>query len=275
MNAERFVSVVATRRYLFVIPTDSFPSGPRSDRRRYETLSQICGGFWCARAHRCARARGHHCVYVVGSLARIGPPADRVPFYWRQMKTFPALATLSVCAIVGRERGQLATPVDGRYGPMDPDELRPAIERLAREVDLEGAQYALGIPEGGYIPAYAFAVETGLRVALASVFQPSEPGVVSFIEEHDRPPISGKHVFGLSSGDHVIVVEDEVTSGQTIINCVRALRAAGIRCDQVATIYAVDDPAMRARVAAEGIRLHAASLCQADTSPMTRRATAT
>ena len=65
-------------------------------------------------------------------------------------------------------------------------------------------------------------------------------------------------------GDHVIVVEDEVSSGTTIVNCVRALRAAGIRCDQVATIYAADDPAMRARVAAEGIRLHAALLCQAD-----------
>ena len=148
---------------------------------------------------------------------------------------------------------------------MDPDDLRPAIAWLARAVDLECVQYALGIPEGGYIPAYAFAIETGLRVVLASVFQPDVPGVVSFIEEHDKPPISGKHVLGLSAGDHVIVVEDEVTSGQTIINCVRALRAAGIHCDQVATIYAADDPAMRARVATEGIRLHAASLCEPHT----------
>ncbi len=182
------------------------------------------------------------------------------------MKTSPAPVTLPVLEIVGRARAQLATPIDGRYGSMDPDDLRPAIAWLAREVDLEGVKYALGIPEGGYIPAYAFAVETGLRVVLASVFQPNVPGVVSFIEEHDLPPINGKHIHGLSAGDHVIVVEDEVTSGRTIINTVRALRAAGIRCDQVATIYAADDPEMRARVAAEGIRLHAASLCQADTN---------
>src|ERR1019366_10692710 len=75
---------------------------------------------------------------------------------------------------------------------------------------------------------------------------------------------SGRHF--ILHDDHVIVVEDEVTSGRTIINTVRALRAAGIRCDQVATIYAADDPEMRARVAAEGIRLHAASLCQADSN---------
>jgi adenine/guanine phosphoribosyltransferase-like PRPP-binding protein len=182
------------------------------------------------------------------------------------MKTTQAPITLSAVEIVGRARAQLATPVDGRYGAMDPAELRPAISWLARKVDLEGVKYALGIPEGGYIPAYAFAVETGLRVVLASVFQPNVPGVVSFIEEHDKPPISAKHFCGLNAGDHVIVVEDEVTSGRTIINCVRALRAAGIRCDQVATIYAVDDSAMRARVAAEGIQLHAASLCDADTN---------
>jgi adenine/guanine phosphoribosyltransferase-like PRPP-binding protein len=182
------------------------------------------------------------------------------------MKIPPPITTLSVRPIIGRARAQLATPVDGRYGPMNPDDLRPAIEWLAREIDLEGAEYALGIPEGGYIPAYAFAVETGLRVVLASIFQPNVPGLVSFTEEHDEPPISEKHFDGLSAGDHVIVVEDEVTSGRTIINCVRALRAAQIRCDQVATIYAADDPEMRARVAAEGIRLHVAWLCQADTN---------
>jgi orotate phosphoribosyltransferase len=171
---------------------------------------------------------------------------------------------LSVVPIAGRARGQLASPVDGRYGPLDPEHLRPAISWLARQVDLADARYALGIPEGGCIPAYAFAVETGVRVVLATIWQPSVPGVVSFIEEHDGPAMGGKHILGLSTGDHVIIVEDEVTSGRTVVNCVRALRAAGIRCDQVAAIYAADDPAMRARLAAEAIRLTAVSLCQPD-----------
>jgi adenine/guanine phosphoribosyltransferase-like PRPP-binding protein len=185
-------------------------------------------------------------------------------FSWRRVKISHALVTLPVQPIVGRARGQLASPVDGRYGPMHPDDLRSAIARLAREVDIEGVKYVLGVPEGGYIPAFAFAAEVGLRLVLASIWQPNVPGVVSFVEEHNTQFARAKHFHGLSPGDHVIVVEDEVSSGQTIINCVRALRAAAIRCDQVATIYAADDPAMHARVAAEGIRLHAASLCQAD-----------
>jgi adenine/guanine phosphoribosyltransferase-like PRPP-binding protein len=186
-------------------------------------------------------------------------------FMARRMHPAPAPVTLPVLPIVGRARGQLASPVDGRYGPLDPGELQPAIASLARDADLRGVDYVLGIPEGGCIPAYAFAVETGLRVVLASIWRPDVPAVVSFTEEHDLPVIAGKHIHGLVAGDHVIVVEDEVTSGRTIVNCVRALRAAGIRCDQVATIYAADDPAMRARVVAEGIRLHVVRLYQPDT----------
>ncbi len=175
-----------------------------------------------------------------------------------------SVVALSRLPIIGRKRGQLASPVDGRYGALNPDDLRPAIATLVRDVDLEGVKYVLGIPEGGCIPAYAFAVETGLRVILASIWRPNVPAVVSFLEEHDPPAIAGKHCLGLTAGDRVVVVEDEVTSGRTIVNCVRALRTAGIRCDQVATVYAADDPAMRARVAAEGIALHFAWSFQLD-----------
>jgi orotate phosphoribosyltransferase len=174
----------------------------------------------------------------------------------------PQLPQLSVMPVVGRARGQLASVLDGRYGSMHPDELQSAIRWLALQTDLTAVDYVLGIPEGGCIPAYAFAVATGLRVVLATIWQPDRPGVVSFCEAHDPPPVTGKHVYGLSSGDHVIVVEDEVTSGRTVVNCVRALRAAGIHCDQVAALYAADDPQMHALLAEEHVRLHAASLYQ-------------
>jgi adenine/guanine phosphoribosyltransferase-like PRPP-binding protein len=178
----------------------------------------------------------------------------------------PTLGELAVVPVVGHARGQLLSPVDGRNGSMDPGELQRAVKWLAGECALEGVKYALGIPEGGYVPAYAFAAETGLRVVLATRWEPDVPGVITFVEEHIARAHAGKHILGLSAGDHVIVIEDEVTSGRTVINCVRALRAAGIRCDQVATIYAADDQAMRARFIAEGICLHAVSLFQSSTS---------
>ena len=167
----------------------------------------------------------------------------------------PTLSAPTTMPIVGRERRQLAFPLDGRYGAMDPLVMVRAIEWLVKRVDVTGIDYVLGIPEGGYAPAYAFAAQTGLRVVFATVWQPDADTVVSFREEHDRPPLDMKYVYGLSPGDSVIIVEDEVTSGRTVVNCVRALRARGIHCDQVASLYASDDGAMRERLAAEGVRL--------------------
>src|SRR3954447_2009459 len=100
----------------------------------------------------------------------------------------PALPDLSIVPVVGRARGQLLSPLDGRNGAMDPNELRGAVRWLANESDLKGVDCVLGIPEGGYLPAYAFAAETGLRVVLATTWQPDAKGVISFCQNHDRSP---------------------------------------------------------------------------------------
>jgi adenine/guanine phosphoribosyltransferase-like PRPP-binding protein len=180
------------------------------------------------------------------------------------LKSLVELPVPSAVPIAGRARAQLGNPLDGRYGPMDAAALRLAIARLIECCDLAGVNYVLGIPEGGMVPAYAFSIAADVPVVFASVWRPERPGVISFNEDHDPPAISRKHIYGLAPGDHVIVVEDEVTSGGTVINCVRALRAARVRCDQVAAVYASDDQDLRARLAAESIVLHAACLFSKD-----------
>jgi orotate phosphoribosyltransferase len=171
--------------------------------------------------------------------------------------TPPDLPPLGVMKVAKRARGQLASALDGRYGAMRPEDVRQAVAWLAAQVDPAQFDYVIGVPEGGFVPAYAFGLATGLRVILASMYEPAAPSVVSFDEEHDVPPAKHKHIYGLASGDRVILVEDEVTSGRTAVNCVRALRGAGVRCDHVATIYAADDPAMRERLRSEHVHLRA------------------
>jgi adenine/guanine phosphoribosyltransferase-like PRPP-binding protein len=163
-------------------------------------------------------------------------------------------------AVAGRARGQLANALDGRYGPLDSAVLRETVLRLIERVDLTGVNYVMGIPEGGTIPAYAFSASAGLPVVLASALQPDLPGLIRFSMDHAPPTSAAKYIYGLAPGDHVIVVDDEVTTGRSIINCVRALRAASVRCDQIVSIYASDDRDMHSRLAAEGIRLYAACL---------------
>ncbi len=165
-------------------------------------------------------------------------------------------ASVFAFPIVARSRSQLGTPLDGRYGAMVPAQLRSAVHALIPRVSLEGVDYIVGIPEGGLIPAYEFALSCQKKLILASHSQPAVSGAVQFFEPHSFPDRSAKYIHGLREGDRVIIVEDEVTTGRTIINCVRALRDAGIFCDDVVSIYCADDALMRSCMVAENIRLH-------------------
>ena len=170
-----------------------------------------------------------------------------------------ALQRVSVIRAIGRERGQLGSPLDGRCGaPLRPEHLQPLIERLAGLVYLDGIDVVLGIPEAGNVPAYAFAAQTGLPLVLATNLELELPGLIRFTEDHVLPAARAMHIYGLSAGQNVLIVEDEITTGMTVLNCVRALRAAGVRVDQVASVLAVDDPEARARLAAANLRVHVA-----------------
>jgi len=168
----------------------------------------------------------------------------------------PRMPACTVVPIVSPGRAQLASALDGRYGPLDPSALSDVMAWLTPQFDLDGVDCVVGIPEGGLVAAYAFAAAADLPVVLGSIWCPDIPGIVSF--EDARAPIgwNGKHIMGLKPGDCVIVIEAAITSGRTLINCVRALRAAGIRCDQAGAIYAADDPDLRSRLAAEQIVTH-------------------
>jgi len=170
---------------------------------------------------------------------------------------YETLSSIPVAPIVGRERPMVASPLDGRYGPMHPDILDRSVQRLLDLVDLRGVDHVLGIPEGGIIPAFAVGSAAGRSVALASIWRPDLPGVVTFVEEHDGV-LGPKHVYGVKRGARVLIVEDEVTTGRTVINCVRALRQAGIECDQVATVLFLGDEDTHQRLREAGIHVHSA-----------------
>jgi adenine phosphoribosyltransferase len=158
--------------------------------------------------------------------------------------------------IIARSRSQLGTPLDGRYGAMTPSELRLAINTLIQRANLEGVDYIVGIPEGGMIPAYEFASSINKKLVLASHSQPENTDAIKFFEPHSIKDRSAKYIYGLKKGDTVIVVEDEITTGRTIINCVNALRQAGISCTEVVSIYCADGLLMYEKLKKENIKLN-------------------
>lgn len=205
----------------------------------------------------------------VGILARAGRraafvlvPSDDPESCAEAADVVPAesrdVVTLATVPLVGRDRGQITWSFDPRYGSGDTEPLERMVRRLVAMADLTDVETVVGIPEAGSIPAHVFAALTGRRLALASIWHADRPDVIAFREDHDATPIGVKRIYGLRAGERVLIVEDEVTSGRTVVNCVTALRAAGVIVDQVVTLFAVDHDEMRERLAGIGVAIHAA-----------------
>ena len=154
-----------------------------------------------------------------------------------------------------QSRRILHHPLDGRYGALDPKRLVGVMDGLAAAIDTRAVDYVLGFPVGGAIPAFAFAQLVDRPLILSMLIRPERPGLIEFEEPHSSVATT-HYLQGLRPGDVVVIVEDEVTTGRTAINAVRALRRAGVRITDVGTVLAVDDPAMWQRMAEEEIALH-------------------
>ena len=165
------------------------------------------------------------------------------------------LGSVSLVSAANQARDQIAHRLDGRYGPMDPRELAPHVRDLAAAIDTADVDYVLGFPEGGVIPAFAFAQAVGLPLIISTRLRMALPGAVSFEEPHSGLG-TAHYLHGLHEGDRVVIVEDEVTTGRTIVNAVRALRQSGVHISRVGAVLAVDDPAMWQSMHDEKISLH-------------------
>jgi adenine phosphoribosyltransferase len=164
------------------------------------------------------------------------------------------LESVSIISPANEPRGQIVHALDGRYQPFRPAELVSAVRELAAGLDVNAIDYVLGFPEGGITPAFAFAHLVDRPLILSTRFVLEGPGVISFEEPHSG---LGKthYIRGLREGDRVVVIEDEVTTGRTLINAVRALRGAGVQIDAAGALLAVDDPAMWQSMKNEDISL--------------------
>jgi orotate phosphoribosyltransferase len=171
--------------------------------------------------------------------------------------------TVSLVSAANQARPQLAHRLDGRYEPMSPAELTGLVKELVRSIDVSATDAVLGLPEGGVAPAFVFAQLTDRPLILSTRLQLALPGGVSFEEPHSGLGTTHQ-IYGLRGGGRIVLIEDEVTTGRTVINVVRALRKAGIRINEVGSLLVVDDPAMWRAMSAERIRLSAVVRLRAD-----------
>jgi adenine/guanine phosphoribosyltransferase-like PRPP-binding protein len=156
----------------------------------------------------------------------------------------------------GRRR-HIVHALNGRLYPVDHAALDALVTALARAIDVHDVDVVVGFPEGGAIPAYAFARAVGRPVLLASRLLLDVPGAITFEEPHSQVGTT-QNLYGLRPGQRVVIIEDELTNGRTALNAVRALRQAGVVIDQIGALMAVDHPALWRRMTDAGITLQVA-----------------
>jgi adenine phosphoribosyltransferase len=112
-------------------------------------------------------------------------------------------------------------PFDGRVAPLDTSLLADAVSVLKDRVSNLAFDYVLGFAEAGVLPAFLLAHLMHKPLAVSYRVRLGLPNEVSFLEPHSH--ISSHFIYSLKPGNTVLIVEDEITSGNTVLNALDAL----------------------------------------------------
>ncbi|MFJ8882115.1 phosphoribosyltransferase domain-containing protein [Streptomyces sp. NPDC102402] len=136
---------------------------------------------------------------------------------------------LSVGATSRRER--VIHSLDGLENPVHPDTLATTgadLWRLLQEQVPEGlgsVDFLLGLDAGGILPTVSLAGAAQLPYKIAWKLHLPLDGAVRFSEPHAMR--TDVFAYGITHGQRIIIVDDEITTGRTLANLTRRLREAG------------------------------------------------
>ena len=117
-------------------------------------------------------------------------------------------------------------PFDGRGYPLDIDLWVQESKKLGDQLKRINFDYIVGFAEAGIISALGVANILKKPFVGSYRVKLKEGGEITFLEPHSTR--ANHYLYGLKKGDKVIIVEDEITSGDTILNAIRSLNKNGI-----------------------------------------------
>ncbi|EGX59789.1 phosphoribosyltransferase [Streptomyces zinciresistens K42] len=136
---------------------------------------------------------------------------------------------LSVGATSRRER--VIHSLDGLENPVHPETLAhtgAGLWRLLQEQVPDGlgsVDFLLGLDAGGILPTVALASAAQLPYKIAWKLHLPLDGAVRFSEPHAMR--TDVFAYGITPGQRIVVVDDEITTGRTLADLTRRLREAG------------------------------------------------
>ncbi|MFF9346402.1 phosphoribosyltransferase family protein [Streptomyces sp. NPDC014734] len=135
---------------------------------------------------------------------------------------------LSVGATSRRER--VIHSLDGLENPVHPDTLAHTgadLWRLLQEQvpdGLDSVDFLLGLDAGGILPTVSLAAAAHLPYKIAWKLHLPLDGAVRFSEPHAMR--TDVFAYGISPGQRIVIVDDEITTGRTLADLTRRLREA-------------------------------------------------
>lgn len=187
---------------------------------------------------------GHHTA--------LEQPVDREPFA-RRVPRLGIQAGMRAVRVVHR--------LDGIEHDVPPDHVVYAGHSLWQAWQahpaFRPADLIVGLDAGGIVPALAVALASRTPYRLAWKLDLDLPRKHVFHEPHARR--REVFVYGELRGRRVLVVDDEVTTGQTITNLTAALCTAGADVVGVACLVEDTDGGGRSQLARQGLPLCALS----------------
>ena len=140
------------------------------------------------------------------------------------------------------------SPYTGRVLPVNPSELQQRARELADKLDIRGVDYIVGFPQQGLVPAYAVAVETNVPfIAAQKARLRDQKTEIVFLEPHQEKENQNLYIYGIMPGSTVVIVDDEVDTGRTTRDAIRALAERSIKVKDVgAFIFSGSDESLGA-----------------------------
>jgi adenine phosphoribosyltransferase len=167
---------------------------------------------------------------------------------------------LSIGATSRRER--IVHSLDGLEAPVHPEALASIggllWERLQAQLPCadDTADFLLGLDAGGILPTISLATASQLPYKIAWKLHLPLDGAVRFREPHAMR--TDVFAYGIAPGQRIILVDDEITTGQTLADLTRRLRDAG--AEPLAAACLVEDTTRGARTLLDGLGLPLVSL---------------
>jgi adenine/guanine phosphoribosyltransferase-like PRPP-binding protein len=167
---------------------------------------------------------------------------------------------LSIGATSRRER--IVHSLDGLEAPVHPEALASIggllWERLQAQLPYadDTADFLLGLDAGGILPTISLATASRLPYKIAWKLHLPLDGAVRFREPHAMR--TDVFAYGIAPGQRIILVDDEITTGQTLADLTRRLRDAG--AEPLAAACLVEDTTRGARTLLDGLGLPLVSL---------------